>query len=316
MTDELKTKTVCIVGLGLMGGSLGLALRGKCRAVVGVARRRETVTEALDMGAIDAGSVDAVKAAAGADVVILATPVRTILCLIPVLAPTMKPGALLTDLGSTKADVVAALDRAGNAIRVCGGHPLCGRELSGLSAAQPDLYQDRVYVVTPGQHTGPTASELVAQVARAAGARPTFMDATEHDRLVAAISHLPYLQAAGLAATAGHTAASDPRAWQLAATGFRDTARLAASDVDMMLDILLTNRGNVASLARQTAAWLSSLALALEQNDEAAARQALAQSRDAILEYRRVRQADAALDGPATPGPTAGKKGEEKHPIQ
>lgn len=309
----LNDKAVCIVGLGLMGGSLGLALRGRCRTVTGVARRPETIAQALALAAIDWGTTDPLRAVAAADVVILATPVRTIMALIQTLAPAMRPGALLTDLGSTKADVVAALDRTAGAIQVCGGHPLCGRELSGLSAAQPDLYQGRVYVVAPGQRTSAEAVALTEAIALAAGARPLRMNAAEHDRLVAAISHLPYLQAAGLAAVAGSLAAANPLAWRLAASGFRDTARLAASDVGMMLDILMTNRANVAGLARQSAAWLSALAQALDANDEAAARQALSQSHGAIMEYRLARQPEAA-PAPAEPGhPVVCQDGEEKH---
>jgi prephenate dehydrogenase len=307
----LNSSSVCIVGLGLMGGSLGLALRGKCRTVIGVARRQETITQALEMGAIDGGLTDPLEAAAGADVVVLATPVRTVLALIPMVAPHMHPGALLTDLGSTKADVVAALDRAAGPVHVCGGHPLCGREFSGLTAAQADLYHDKVYVVAPGKHTSPAAVALTEEIARAAGARPLIMDAAEHDRLVAAVSHLPYLQAASLAAVAGRQAAGDPRTWQLAASGFRDTARLAASDVDMMLDILLTNRSIVASLARQTAGWLSDLALALDGNDEASARQALDKARGAILHYRRAKRPDPSPVSAAPGGPDFRSSGEE-----
>ena len=312
----LKDKAVCIVGLGLMGGSLGLTLRGKCRTVIGVARRQETIAQALALAAIDAGTTNPLEAAAAAQVVILATPVRTILALIPMLAPSMRPGALLTDLGSTKVDVVAALDRAAGAVQVCGGHPLCGRELSGLTAAQPDLYQDKIYVVAPGAGTSPAAAALTEEIALAAGARPLVMDAALHDRLVAAISHLPYLQAAGLAAVAGSQAAGDPRAWQLAASGFRDTARLAASDVDMMLDILMTNRANVAGLARQTAGWLSALAQALDTDDEAAARHALGLAHGAILEYRLARRPDAAPDSAAPGGPAVCQHGEEKHSTE
>jgi prephenate dehydrogenase len=308
----LKDKAVCIVGLGLMGGSLGLALRGKCLAVTGVARRPETIAQAVAMGAIDAGGIDPLLAVAQADIVILATPVRTILALIPLLTPAMRQGALLTDLGSTKADVAAALDRAAGGIHVCGGHPLCGRELSGLSAAQPDLYNGKVYVVAPGQRTDPAAIALVDEIAVAAGASSLVMNPAEHDRLVASISHLPYLQAAGLAAIAGQQAAADPRAWQLAASGFRDTARLAASDVDMMLDILMTNRANLAGLARQTAAWLSDLALTLEANDETAARQALNPAREAILDYRRVRRQDLPPDSAAAGSAAACRDSEEK----
>jgi prephenate dehydrogenase len=312
----LKDKAVCIVGLGLMGGSLALALRGRCRSVTGVARRQETIAQALALAAIDAGTTNLLEAVAAADVVILATPVRTILALIPVLAPAMRPGALVTDLGSTKVDVVAALDRAAGTIQVCGGHPLCGRELSGLDAAQPDLYQDKIYVVAPGERTSPEAAALTEALALAAGARPLLMDAAEHDRLVAAISHLPYLQAAGLAAVAGSLAAVDPTAWRLAASGFRDTARLAASDVDMMLDILMTNRANVAGLARQSADWLSALAQALDANDDAAARQALRQARGAVMEYRLARRLDATPDAPVPGGPPNCQYGEEKHPPE
>jgi prephenate dehydrogenase len=311
MVEELKTKAVCIVGLGLMGGSLGLALRGKCRTVTGVARREETLARAVAMGAIDAGAIDPLVAVAEADVVVLATPVRTILALIPLLAPAMRPGALLTDLGSTKLDVVAALDRVAGGIQVCGGHPLCGRELSGLSAAQPDLYQDKCYVVAPGQRTSPQAVTLVEEMARAAGSRPAVMDAAAHDRLVAVISHLPYLQAAALAAVAGRQAAGDHRAWQLAASGFRDTARLAASDADMMLDILMTNRANLAGLARQAAGWLSDLALALDANDETSAAQALSLARDAIMDYRRVKRSDPLPNSPVPSSPAACRADEE-----
>jgi prephenate dehydrogenase len=310
----LKDKTVCIVGLGLMGGSLGLALRGKCRAVTGLARRQETIAEALALAAIDAGTTDEREALSDADVVVLATPVRTILALIPVLSPLMRPRALLTDLGSTKVEVLAALDQAPSAIDACGGHPLCGREMSGLSAAQRDLYQDKVYAVTPGRGTSSRALALTQEIAIAAGARPLEIGAEQHDRLVAAISHLPYVQAAGLAAAAGSQAALDARTWQLAASGFRDTARLAASDVEMMLDILMTNSGNVSGLARQTASWLSELALALESKDDAAARQALSQARGAIMAYRLARPADAVPGAPPPGVQAPGLHGEEKSP--
>ncbi|MDO9066637.1 MAG: prephenate dehydrogenase/arogenate dehydrogenase family protein, partial [Chloroflexota bacterium] len=126
-----------------------------------------------------------------------------------------------------------------------------------------------------------------------------------------AMSHLPYLQASSLAALAGRQAAGDPTAWQLAASGFRDTARLAASDVAMMLDILMTNRANVAGLARQTAGWLSALAHALDADDEGAARLALDEARGAMLDYRRARRPDAAPGGPAVC-----QDGEEKHPPE
>jgi len=266
----LKDARVAIVGLGLMGGSLAGALRkrGACREVRGVARREETVEEAMRRGFINAGTCDLAEGVEQADLILLATPVRTILELIPQVGSLAPAGCLLMDLGSTKARIVEAMEALPSHLQAVGGHPMCGKEVSGLEAAEADLYQGTTFVLTPLQRTSSEALMLARELVEAVGARPLLMDAERHDRLVAAVSHLPYLLSLGLVATAEEVAAEDELVWELAASGFRDTSRLAASDVTMMLDILLTNRQAVGETLSRFAHQLNAIADLLEADDE------------------------------------------------
>ncbi len=266
----LKDARVAIVGLGLMGGSLAGALRkrGACREVRGVARREETVEEAMRRGFINAGTCDLAEGVEQADLILLATPVRTILELIPQLGSLAPAGCVLMDLGSTKARIVEAMEALPLHLQAVGGHPMCGKEVSGLEAAEADLYQGATFVLTPLQRTSSEALMLARELVEAVGARPLLMDAERHDRLVAAVSHLPYLLSLGLVATAEEVAAEDELVWELAASGFRDTSRLAASDVTMMLDILLTNRQAVGETLSRFAHQLNAIADLLEADDE------------------------------------------------
>jgi prephenate dehydrogenase len=305
---DMRHSTLCIVGLGLMGGSLGLALRGCCQTVLGVARRAETASQAVAMGAADRASTDAASLVPQADLVVLAAPVRTILTLLPSIAALMRPGALLTDLGSTKSAIVEAMSGLRPDIQVLGGHPLCGRELSGIAAAQADLFAGKPYVLTPLPRTSASALELGRDLALSAGSVPLVMDAERHDRLVAAISHLPYLVAAALASVAGRDAQEDALVWQLASSGFRDTSRLAASDAAMMTDILLTNGPNIARLARQAAHWLENAAAAAEG---ASPGEVSALVQDAYASAIRYRQAQASLPGAGSSRPSHPESGAE-----
>jgi prephenate dehydrogenase len=213
-----------------------------------------------------------VNAVRQADIIILAAPVRAIIRLIGDLGAHLPAGALLMDTGSTKSSIMQAMASLPAHVQTIGGHPMCGKERAGLAAADPNLYKGTVFCLTPLERTRPEALSLAGELVRAIGARPLIVEPQRHDALVAAISHLPYLVASALTATAAETAAADPMVWQLAASGFRDTSRLASSDVDMMIDILLTNRAHAAKLARQSAGNLSALAAAIESNDESALR--------------------------------------------
>jgi prephenate dehydrogenase len=277
----LKDARVAIVGLGLMGGSLAGALkkRNACREVRGVARREETIEEAMRRGFIDGGTCDLADGVEQADLIVLATPVRTILELIPQVGSLAPAGCLLMDLGSTKARIVQAMEALPPHVQAVGGHPMCGKEASGLGAAETDLYEGATFVLTPSQRVSSEALALAQELIEAVGARPLLMDAERHDRLVAAISHLPYLLSVGLVATAEGVAADDELVWELAASGFRDTSRLAASDVTMMLDILLTNRQAVGETLSRFTHQLNAIAHLLEADDEEGLRSLMEQVR-------------------------------------
>ncbi len=260
---------VTIVGLGLMGGSLAAALmrRGACRRVVGVARRSSTLTTALALRFIQQGSTDLAEGVAGADVVILATPVGEIIETLGRIGPLLKPDCVLLDIGSTKSAICQAMQVLPGHIQPVGGHPMCGKETSGLTMAEPDLYQGRAFVLTPLERTAPWALTLAQELVVAIGARPLLLAPERHDALVAAISHLPYLLAATLVNAADHLAQGDPTLWQLAAGGFRDTSRVAASNLDMMLDILRTNRLPVLEALARAQQELATLADLLRAED-------------------------------------------------
>jgi len=271
-----RRRPVAIVGLGLMGGSLALALKadGHQGPIIGIARRAQTLQTALAIGAIDEGHTS-LAAAARAELVILATPVRTLLRQIAEVTRHMQPAALLLDLGSTKQSVCQALALAPPDLQVLGGHPMCGKETSGLEAADAALYKDKTFVLCPLPRTSAGSLATGLALIAAVGGRPLMLDPARHDRLAAAISHLPYLASAALVQVAAQVGATDDQVWQVAASGFRDTSRLAGSDPAMMLDILLTNVPAVRAALAALRTQLEQMDAWLAAGDEAALHQAL-----------------------------------------
>jgi prephenate dehydrogenase len=251
-----------------MGGSLAGALRGQCQAVVGVARRPETIEAGLALGLIDRGTTDLASGVRDADAVILATPVRVILRQLDQIGPLLSEGCLLMDLGSTKAQIVAQMEKLPDHVQPLGGHPMCGKEVSGITAADPALYQDRTFILTPLPRTLASSLALGQALAKAVGAQPLVLDGGRQDFLVATMSHLPYLLACTLVSTADRLTSPDPAAWDIVAGGFRDTSRVAGSDVTMMLDILMTNRVEVLKALETCGNQLRRLARLLEIGDE------------------------------------------------
>ena len=239
---------VAIIGLGLVGGSLALAFKKKLDAsveVVGCSRRKETLAKAAEAGAIDRPAADPRSAVAGADLVVVATPVMTIRHVLEEIGQHLEQEAVVTDTGSTKTSVMRwAAEYLPPGLGFVGGHPMAGKETSGFDEADAELFVDCVYCLTPG----PGASERMVQnlegVIRAIGARPLRIVAEDHDALVAGVSHLPMLLSAAFA-----SATMDSDSWErmakLAARGFRDVSRLAAGNPDMNRDICLTNRDEI-----------------------------------------------------------------------
>ena len=264
----LEDVQVTIVGLGLMGGSLAGALRGQCRTVVGVARRAEAVETALARGLIDRGTTNLASGVLEADVVVLATPVRVILRQLAEIGPLLPEGCLLMDLGSTKAHIVAEMARLPAHVQPLGGHPMCGKEVSGIAVADPALYQGCTFILTPLPRTLESALALGHALVEAVGAHPLVLEPERQDLLVATVSHLPYLLACALVNTADAMTSADPAAWEIVAGGFRDTSRVAGSDVTMMVDILLTNRQEVLKALDTCQAQLRDLARLVEDGDE------------------------------------------------
>lgn len=234
---------LALVGTGLIGGSFALALKaaGAVREVVGVGRNPARLTVARELGLIDR-AVDWAEAAQ-ADCILLALPVGETEAVLKQLVPHLKPGAVITDAGSTKANVVAAARAALGArfVDFVPGHPIAGSEQSGPGAARADLYRGRRVVLTPAADTHAEAVATVRALWKAAGAQVETLDAALHDRIFAAVSHLPHLAAYALVDDLAQRADADTF-FRFAASGFRDFTRIAGSSPEMWRDIALANR--------------------------------------------------------------------------
>ena len=241
-------RQITIIGTGLIGGSFALAIRkaGFNGRVIGC-DRKPVLAQARERGAIDLGVADPAEAARGSDVILLATPVGAIIDLIERIGPIAPPESLLTDVGSTKAEVASRAravfgQRAGQ--RFLPGHPMAGKEQGGIERADAALFQGAVWVTTPlGELSAPGTKffELIA----ATGARIVSMEPERHDRICAWLSHLPQMLATALAAGLEEEFAADPQALELAGPALREMTRTAASPYTMWRDIALTNRTNL-----------------------------------------------------------------------
>jgi len=291
-----------IFGVGLIGGALARALRERgdvagARTVIGVGRSPASTARALELGVIDgtaALSDDAALSAAlaGADLVLLAAPVAQTQPLLERIAPFLDPDTIVTDAGSTKSDVVAAARAAlGDRIRqFVPGHPIAGRESSGVDAALPDLYVSRNVVLCALPENRPDTVERVAAMWRATGAAVHAMTPAQHDRVFASVSHLPHLLSFALV----EQILNSPDAalkFSFAAGGFRDFTRIAASSPEMWRDICVANRAALLDELDGYTAVLAQLRAAVEAADGAALEAVFARSREARTEWQEQRAA-------------------------
>lgn len=256
--------TVAIVGVGLIGGSIGIDLRSAkaVRRVVGVGRRAETLEAAVAAGCVDETTLDLRQAAAAAELIIVCTPVGRIVDDVRIAASAARPGTLVTDAGSTKASIVRALAGTLPAeVAFVGSHPIAGSEKSGPTAAVAGLFRDRVAVVTPLEDTPPTNVERTKRLWQLLGARTIEMSPEAHDAALAATSHVPHLVASALA---GITPVD---MLPLAAGGWHDTTRIAASDAALWSQILVDNRECVSAVLGKFEVNLSAFRRAIESGD-------------------------------------------------
>ena len=282
---EIKDKEirkVAVVGLGLMGGSLGLAIKKKLPGVqvLGIDLHPESVRLAVGLGAVDAGSVQLGEEVSEAELIFLATPVSEMYALCTRLLPYLSPGMIVTDMGSTKANIVEYLERClPPGVAFLGGHPMAGSEKAGIREAQAELLENAVYLLTPTPQTAAETVEKVSGFLEYLGAKIRLLSPAEHDRKVAAISHLPHLLASSLVKTVGQLDEQEGGYFPLAAGGFRDTTRIAGSQSMMWRDILLQNRVAVLPLIKEFRLALAEYEDALLEEDEARLEELLEQAK-------------------------------------
>jgi prephenate dehydrogenase len=263
-------KKITLIGVGLLGGSLGLALRKRRLAdsVTGFVRRPASLKECRRVGAVDLATLDLPEAVQGAELVVLCTPIAQMRPLTEEMLGFLLSGAIVTDVGSVKQSVVRALSplvaKAG--AHFVGSHPMAGSEKTGVSAARADLFNDAVCVVTPSQHSDRAAVNRVATLWKSVGSRVLRMTPAAHDELVSHSSHLPHVIAAQLANLVLGPQSTKQQA-MLCANGFRDSTRIASSSPEMWRDIALANRDNLLGALDSFMAGLAGFKRVLKSND-------------------------------------------------
>jgi prephenate dehydrogenase len=255
----VQFQKITIIGVGLLGGSIGLAAKKRrvAREIAGFVRRQKSIAECEKFGATDFATTDLLAAVSNSDLIILCTPLAQMAAITKRFLPALKRGAIVTDVGSVKCDVVRELESLvqKSGAHFVGGHPMAGAEKTGVAAARADLFVDAVCVLTPTKKTNLAALEKLEQFWKSLGARVLKMDAAQHDLLVSRSSHLPHVVATTLANLVLNPANPKQQA-ALCANGFRDTTRIASGSPEMWRDIALANRKN---LSRSLDAFISDL---------------------------------------------------------
>lgn len=236
---------IAIVGLGLIGGSIALGLKTKLRDayIIGIPRREETIQEALALKAIDEGTTNLKQGAAKADVIFICTPINLVIPIIEEMSASLKPGTIVTDVASTKAEIVAQAEKLlPKGVYFIGGHPMAGKEKVKLAEAEADLFQGKTWVLTRNSKADHRALARVAELAGQLGGKVMEMDAKTHDRAVAGISHAPLAIAAALVNSVHDAKKAVEQMKACAASGFRDTTRVASGDPVLGVDMFTTNK--------------------------------------------------------------------------
>ncbi len=257
MTKAFDACTIHIIGLGLMGGSLAMALRNRVARITA-----EDIDPAVIEAARARGVIDAAEPAEQADIVVIAIPTHHIISLIPTLS--VSPGTLVIDLGSTKTRICEQLDRLPEGVLAVGGHPMCGLAENGYANAIPTLYEGARFVLCETKRTTDEARTLSEALARAVGALPWWADRVRQDHLTAYTSHLPHLLSFALMRLAMDGVAEDAALYELAAGGFDGATRLARTDAGMIIGMFSTNADQIRSAARQFRNYLDQLEAMLE----------------------------------------------------
>ena len=247
--SDFSFKKITIIGVGLIGGSLGLALKEKKPnfKIIGI-DKQEIIEKAIIRGAIDEGTINLKEGIKEADVVILATPVKIILDLLPQINPFLKKGCLVTDTGSTKSQIVKKANKVlSKDIHFIGGHPMAGSEKYGINSADPHLFLDKTYILTPSNKSNLAALEKIFLIIEMISAKRLILDPFEHDKIIAAISHLPQILAVSLTNTISTLVQEENNNnyFKVIGGGFKDMTRIASSPYKIWEDICQTNQENI-----------------------------------------------------------------------
>ena len=258
---NLAESKIAIIGLGLMGGSLALGLRGKCAALFGCDPHRATLELALSQNIVDRADSDPANLLPQVDLVILSGPLPALLSLREQMPTYTNHPGIGIHLGSTKKLIVESMSRLPERFDPIGGHPICGKEKLSLTNAERTLYYAAPFLLTPLERTSPRALSAAHQIIEAIGAKATTLDATDHDRILASTSHLPFLLSSALALATPEDVAS------FIGPGFKSTSRLAGTSSSMMLGVLQSNRENVLNTISELQQQLAEIKIALASED-------------------------------------------------
>jgi prephenate dehydrogenase len=264
---SLRDSTIAVIGLGLMGGSLALALRGHCRALYGIDSDDKTVKSALSKNVVDRADIDPARFVPQADLIVLAVPVPAILAHLQKLPDLMPNRCIVLDLGSTKRLIMEKMAELPDRFDPVGGHPICGKEKLTLENAEAGLYRSAPFVLTALQRSTSRARQALEQLIYVIGARAIWMDPAEHDRVLAFTSHLPFLVSSALVSVLAEAPVAPAEVSQLTGPGLRSTSRLAATPSSMMLGVLESNRENVLMAIEHLQNELRTFEFALSSKD-------------------------------------------------
>ncbi len=266
----MQFRKITIIGVGLLGGSIGIAARKRRVAgeVAGFVRSEKSIADCEKFGATDYATTDLLAAVSNSDLIILCTPLAQMRALVEQFLPALKRGAIVTDVGSVKADVVRELESLvkKSGAHFIGGHPMAGAEKTGVAASRENLFEKAVCVLTPTKKSSASAARKLEQFWKSLGARILKLDAAQHDLLVSRSSHLPHVVAATLAGLVLDPKSPKQQA-ALCATGFRDTTRIASGSPEMWRDIALANRKNISRSVDAFVVELKKFQTALKAGD-------------------------------------------------
>ncbi|MBE6105940.1 prephenate dehydrogenase/arogenate dehydrogenase family protein [Anaerovibrio lipolyticus] len=285
---------LAIIGVGLIGGSLGLCLKDKMGDdiyITGQCRTRKSMDLAMEMGAIDFASSDIEEVVKNADVIFLSTPVLQMVPMVEKMLPYLKSGTIITDAGSTKQFIWKNLQKIlPPDIYYVAGHPMTGREMSGVTAAKKDLFENKCYVIVENTGAPKEATDKICELVRLTGADLETLDIAQHDRCASVISHIPHVAAAGLVTLLNRSHGDMEACLKLAGGGFKDTTRIASSNADMWADICMTNQEAITNHLKLLQGILAEVIVAIESGDRQAVHDYFAESkkrRDSILEQTK-----------------------------